>query len=160
MGIWRLKGQCGLFIGLQVPCSPEAARAEEWGIRVESVDPLPGQPGLAEGDFIVAIEGKGLFFVFERLLTLFVSHSSGLGKRKPINRMKVPGSTIAVGPRPFCGPLRFFVWLQFLMSPTLSIKPPHKTGPSWSLCHVWIKQNGSYLSEAMSLFKIGHDFVC
>ncbi|CAJ1394191.1 unnamed protein product [Effrenium voratum] len=33
---------------------------DEWGIRVESVDPLPGQPGLAEGDFIVAIEGHSL----------------------------------------------------------------------------------------------------
>ena len=30
---------------------------EDWGIRVQSVDPLPGQPGLAEGDFIVAIDG-------------------------------------------------------------------------------------------------------
>ena len=26
---------------------------EDWGIRVQTVDPLPGQPGLAEGDFIV-----------------------------------------------------------------------------------------------------------
>ena len=30
---------------------------EDWGLRVQSVDPLPGQPGLAEGDFIVAIDG-------------------------------------------------------------------------------------------------------
>jgi len=30
---------------------------EDWGIRVQTVDPLPGQPGLAEGDFIVAIDG-------------------------------------------------------------------------------------------------------
>ena len=30
---------------------------DDWGIRVQSVDPLPGQPGLAEGDFIVAIDG-------------------------------------------------------------------------------------------------------
>eukprot|EP00435_Cladocopium_sp_Y103_P058516 s876_g20.t1 len=33
---------------------------EDWGIRVQSVDPLPGQPGLAEGDFIVAIDGCSL----------------------------------------------------------------------------------------------------
>ena len=37
---------------------PEDLRFDEdWGIRVQSVDPLPGQPGLAEGDFIVAIDG-------------------------------------------------------------------------------------------------------
>ncbi|CAE7238689.1 dnaaf1 [Symbiodinium necroappetens] len=33
---------------------------DDWGILVQSVDPLPGQPGLAEGDFIVAIEGCSL----------------------------------------------------------------------------------------------------
>jgi len=33
---------------------------EDWGIRVQTVDPLPGQPGLAEGDFIVAIDGCSL----------------------------------------------------------------------------------------------------
>jgi len=33
---------------------------EEWGIWVESVDPLPGQPGLSAGDFIVAIDGCSL----------------------------------------------------------------------------------------------------
>ncbi|CAE8656847.1 unnamed protein product [Polarella glacialis] len=33
---------------------------KDWGIRVQHVDPLPGQPGLAEGDFIVAIDGCSL----------------------------------------------------------------------------------------------------
>eukprot|EP00929_Paragymnodinium_shiwhaense_P102761 TRINITY_DN65999_c0_g1_i1.p1 TRINITY_DN65999_c0_g1~~TRINITY_DN65999_c0_g1_i1.p1 ORF type:complete len:862 (-),score=222.27 TRINITY_DN65999_c0_g1_i1:236-2821(-) len=33
---------------------------EEWGIVVEAVDPLPGQPGLFPGDLIVAIEGVSL----------------------------------------------------------------------------------------------------
>ena len=31
---------------------------DDWGIKVVSVEPLPGQPGLAEGDFIVAIDGR------------------------------------------------------------------------------------------------------
>jgi len=33
---------------------------DEWGVLVESVDPLPGQPGLRPGDFIVAIDGCSL----------------------------------------------------------------------------------------------------
>jgi len=33
---------------------------EEWGILVNSVDPLPGQPGLRAGDYIVAIDGCSL----------------------------------------------------------------------------------------------------
>lgn len=33
---------------------------EEWGVRVEHVDPLPGQPGLSEGDYILAIDGCSL----------------------------------------------------------------------------------------------------
>mmetsp|Transcript_80188 Transcript_80188/g.155009 ORF Transcript_80188/g.155009 Transcript_80188/m.155009 type:complete len:568 (+) Transcript_80188:107-1810(+) len=33
---------------------------EEWGILVHGVDPLPGQPGLRAGDYIVAIDGCSL----------------------------------------------------------------------------------------------------
>eukprot|EP00928_Gymnodinium_smaydae_P024626 TRINITY_DN19871_c0_g1_i1.p1 TRINITY_DN19871_c0_g1~~TRINITY_DN19871_c0_g1_i1.p1 ORF type:complete len:856 (-),score=106.34 TRINITY_DN19871_c0_g1_i1:39-2606(-) len=33
---------------------------EEWGISVQKIDPLPGQPGLAPGDYIVAIDGCSL----------------------------------------------------------------------------------------------------
>lgn len=32
----------------------------EWGILVQGVDPLPGQPGLAVGDYIIAINGCSL----------------------------------------------------------------------------------------------------
>lgn len=33
---------------------------EEWGVLVQGVDPLPGQPGLAVGDYILAIDGCSL----------------------------------------------------------------------------------------------------
>lgn len=44
------KGNTGLQLGWD----------SEWGICVLHVDPLPGQPGLSEGDYIIAIDGCSL----------------------------------------------------------------------------------------------------
>eukprot|EP00927_Polykrikos_kofoidii_P077010 TRINITY_DN74002_c0_g1_i1.p1 TRINITY_DN74002_c0_g1~~TRINITY_DN74002_c0_g1_i1.p1 ORF type:complete len:1055 (+),score=195.10 TRINITY_DN74002_c0_g1_i1:68-3232(+) len=49
--------------------------SEEWGILVETVDPLPGQPSLSAGDLIVAIEGNSLRHrTHEECDALFVEH--------------------------------------------------------------------------------------
>ncbi|CAK9079093.1 unnamed protein product [Durusdinium trenchii] len=97
---------------------------DDWGIRVQSVDPLPGQLGLAEGDFIVAIDGCSLRHKSHEDCDQAFSERLQNGAILSVVRPTV--STVSAGPSGYSCKNESVV-------PNWRLpRPDFRNGPSWS----------------------------